>query len=155
MFGSNTKTWRAEAKRLLEQNEQLSQRCAEHQTTVEVAIAAMERKDKELMEFIHKLHNTMGGDSVPTCEAEALAQLRVIRGRADKYLAIREVLAGRFNPDEHVLRRIACAVGTSHLDLDSVVERAGQLSQVHVKNAELFRELTEANQRIDELENEE
>ena len=161
MLGRNRKAWREEVKRLLdenntlrEQNEQLSKHCADHQTYVEVAAEALERKDQELMAFIHKLHNTMGGEHVPTCEAEALEALRLIRGRADKYLAIREVLAGKFDPDQAILRRIACSVGTSQLDIDSVVERAGELSNVHVKNAEMFRELVEARRRIEELEDE-
>lgn len=153
MFGSNRKTLRnATHKRLLEENNKLSDRLFEFQTQIEVMGEALEMAEKRMLRFIDQLHNTMGGASVPTCEAEALDALRFIRGRADKYVAIREVLAGRFDPDQAILRRIACAVGTSQLDIESVIKRAGQLSQVNSKNAELTRDLVRARQEIEELE---
>lgn len=153
MFGSsNRKTWREEAARLLESNEKLSDRLAEFQIQIEVMGEVLEQKDQRMMEFIDQLHNTMGGERAPTCEAEALNDLRMIRARSDMYVAIREVLAGRFSPDQAILRRIAGAVGTSQLDIESVVNRAGQLSQVHSENAGLRRDLVLAKQEIDDLE---
>lgn len=141
-----------ELQELRDQNEQLSTRCAEHQTHVEVANEAMNRNEAALMEFLRRLHHTMGGKKEPTCEEDTIADLRRIRAQSDMYLNIRAMLAGRFNADEALVRRIACAVGTSMLDVDSVVERAGQLSQVHAENIRLNQELEKAQRRIEALD---
>lgn len=132
----------------------MSERLHEMQVTVEVQSEALTQKDVELMEFVHKLHETMGGEKRLNSEADALARLRELRGNSDTYLAIRAVIRGNYDPDAELLRRLACAVGTSQLDVDSVIRRAAQLSTALTKNAGLQYELRNAKSLIEELEEE-
>lgn len=134
---------------LREENEQLSERCEEHRVTASVATEAME---KEISAFVLHLHEAIGGEVPPTNEGELLEVIRRVREDADSYRAIRDVMGGKFKPDVMLLKRIACAVGTSQFDAETVIGRAGILSGAHVKNAELFRELTVANQKIEALQ---
>lgn len=143
---------------LRKQNDDLSDRLAEFQTQVEVAAEALTRKDVELLEFISRLHETMGGidgsRSAPKNEAEALDDLRDIREGADQYMAVLDVINGVFDADEHLLKRMACAAGCSQWDADTVIKRVGYLAAMQSTNAGLQRELAASRGKVEELEEE-
>jgi hypothetical protein len=136
MIRKLTRLWRERATAIAERDA-MADRLAEFQTQIEVAAQALDRKDSELFEFIGKLHNTMGGATRPTCESEAMDRLRVIRAQADKYLAIRDALSGNLDVDATLLKRLACAMGTAELDVESVIGRANALAKVHQERTEL------------------
>lgn len=132
----------------------MAERLHEMQVTVEVQSEALTQKDEELMKFVALLHETMGGEKKLRTEADALSQLRLLRGQSDTYLAIRAAIRGDYDPDAALLRRLACSLGTSQLDVESVIARAAQLSTVLAKNAGLEYELRNSKELVDELEDE-
>ena len=154
MIRKLTRLWRVRATAIA-QRDAMADRLAEFQIQVEVAAQALDKKEIELFDFIGRLHNTMGGETQPANESEALDRLRVIRAQADNYLTIRGALAGNLDVDAVLLKRLACAMGTSALDVESVIGRANALAKVNVANGELVRENEQLLDRIDRLENEE
>ena len=103
------------------------------------------------------MHETIGDVKYlksPKNEEQALDRMRRIREKSDKYQAICEVMAGNFDADEHLLKRLACAVGCSQFDVETVVARAGQLAAVNATNAGLQRELAGERQKVEWLEEE-
>lgn len=143
--------------RLVRENAELEQQMRDMEAQLEVSQAqievmnmAVEREAQKTVDFIGRLVHTMGegyGGEISD-EAGTLAQLRVIRGRADKYVAIRDVLAGRFDPDDWLLKRLACALGTSQVDQKSVIERAGVLATANVRAAQMEVELRKAQDEL-------
>lgn len=132
----------------------MSERLHEAQVRIEVMAKALEQKDEALMEFVGKLHENMGGELKLTCEADAMARLRVIRAQAERYTAIMDVIDGRYDADEALLKRVACALGTSQFDVNSIISQAGHLAGVMSKNAELTLRVAKMQQEIEELEDE-
>jgi hypothetical protein len=132
----------------------LEKRLYEMQTTVEVQSDALNQKDVALMEFVHKLHETMGGEKKLTCEEDALARLRVLRDQSDRYLAIRSVIRGDYDAEEALLKRLACSLGCSQFDVENVIKRAGVLAGVLSENVGLKHELRNSKDLIEELEDE-
>lgn len=130
--------WRERATAISERDA-MSDRLYEFEVQVKVAGEALVQKDSELHVFIEQLHNTMGGATLPTCESEALARLRVLRAQSDKYVAIRDALSGSLDADATLLRRLACAMGTADLSVESVIDRANTLAKMNVANGELKR----------------
>lgn len=122
------------------------------QRTVEVMGASLTQKDNAFIEFIDQIHNVMGGTMRITSEADAMKRLRELRAHADQYVAIREVLAGRFDPDAQLLKQIACAAGCSQFDIDSLRNRVSHLAGVLGENVKLSNELRAAKAKIEELE---
>lgn len=151
MIHKMTRLWRERATAIA-QRDAMSNRLAEFQTQIEVAAQALDKKDIELFHFISRLHNTMGGETQPANESEALDRLRVIRAQADKYLAIRDALAGSLDVDAVLLKRLACAMGTSEIDCEAVIGRANALAKVHVTNGELNRENERLRAEVDRLD---
>lgn len=148
MIRKTIRLWRERATAIA-QRDALSNRLAEFQIQVEVAALALEQKDLEMFKFVGCLHETMGGETRPMCETEALARLRVIRAQADKYLAIRDALAGSLDVDAVLLRRLACAMGTSQIDCEAVIGRANALAKVNVTNGELTRTIARMQAEMD------
>ncbi len=132
----------------------MEERLMEHQATVEVMADALEQKDVALGDFILELHEGMGGEVVPKNKGATLERLRQIRDGYDRYTAIREVMAGMYSMEAGFLKRLACALGCAQWDVETILGRAGILSGAHVKNAELYRELTLEKQKVRELEDE-
>lgn len=151
MFNRVNKRLKRERDEAVRQAEQMGAQLENHQRTIEVMGEALTEKDTASAEFVGRLHETMGGAQALTCEGDALARLRVLRAHADQYIAIRDVLAGRFDPSVAVLKRVACAVGCAQFDVETVVERAGQIAQANTASK---RELATAMGRVDELEGE-
>jgi len=130
----------------------LSARLSEFQTQVEVAGEALQLKDLEFVSFLHELQEAIGGEF--TTRESALDCIRRIRAKGDLMQTIFDVIDGAFEPDAELLRRVACALGTSQLDVGSVLAQANGLGSVQAKNIELFRQLRTAQVRVAELEEE-
>ena len=130
--------------------EGLSNQLALSQTHIEVAAEALDHKDAEMFALIEKLHQTMGGKRTPKNESEALERLREMRAHADLYLSIREVLAGRFTADKALLRRLACSLGTAQMDVDTVMARAGQMTNVMAVNRQLSAKVERLEREIED-----
>lgn len=144
-------------KQLIEANVQrdsMSEQLYTHQRTIEVMADTLEQKDAALLEFVGRLHENMGGELKLTCEGDALARLRVIRAQAERYTAILDMIHGSYDADEALLKRVACALGTSQLDVNSIISRAGHLAGAQSKNIELTLKIAEMQQEIEELEGE-
>jgi len=125
--------------------ERLSDRLAQFQTVIEIQAEALSRKDAEMDAFVAKLHATMG---VPvSTEEDTFESLRTQRAHADLYRNIRAVLAGRYDADDALMRRLACAMGCSQWDSGSLVRRASNLA---VGNRKLELDLAQARARIEE-----
>lgn len=132
----------------------MSERLFEAQTQIEVMGEALNRKDGELLKFVDKLHENMGGTLKLTCEADALSRLRVIRDQAERYTAIMDVIHGTYDADKTMLKRVACALGTADFDVHNIISQAGNLAAAHSRELALKRELEEAKTEIEELESE-
>lgn len=130
----------------------LGDRLVEQQTRIELMQVEIVTKDEEYLKFISELHEHMG-ESV-TGRDHTLQYVAGLRAQAETMQTIQIMLAGQYDADAALLRRLACAMGTSHMDLNSVVQRAGVLSQVNVRNAELERLVRQKEDKIDELEDE-
>lgn len=128
-----------------QQNEALSDHLHNHQQTIEVMGEALERKDKQLMEFVDRIHETLGGDVTPTCESETLDALRETRAHADLYRNIRKVLAGQYDAEEALCKRLACALGCSQWDAETLIRRASNLG---VSNRQLTGELASSREDL-------
>ena len=133
---------------------QMSTRLHDHQRQIEVMGEALNRKDGELLKFVDKLHENMGGTLKLSCEADALSRLRVIRDQAERYTAIMDVIHGTYDADETLRKRIACALGTASFDVHNIISRAGNLAAAHSRELALKRELADAKAEIEELESE-
>lgn len=131
-----------------EQSTLMSDHLANHQSQIEIMAEVIEKKDKQILDFISRIHETIGGDMTPTTEDETLAILREQRAHADLYRNIREVLAGRYDADASLLRNLACALGCSQFDSDSVIRRGSSLA---VSNRQMKSDLANAAKRIVEL----
>ena len=128
-----------EANELLEQQ---SERLFEMQTTIEVQAEALEKSDRQLMDFVGKLGEIMGGEVAN--EEGAIARLEQLRRKADRLDAVAKVLDGNYSPDEAFRRDLACALRRKDADYAGLLLRAAELADVEQKNAELFRQLVEA-----------
>ena len=128
-----------EANELLEQQ---SERLFEMQTTIEVQAEALEKSDRQLMDFVGKLGEIMGGEVAN--EEGAIARLEQLRRKADRLDAVAKVLDGNYSPDEAFRRDLACALRRKDADHAGLLLRAAELADVEQKNAELFRQLVEA-----------
>jgi hypothetical protein len=146
------KRWR-EMMKAAEQLDAMSERLFEAQTQIEVMADALEQKDKALLEFVGRLHENMGGDLKLDSEAAALSRLRVIREQAERFTAIMDVVEGRYGADEQLLKRVACALGTSNFSAANVISRASQLAGAHLKVIQLERQVASMQQELDEAEN--
>lgn len=135
---------------LIAECDKMSDRLAEFQIQIEVAAEALAQKDAELFEFIERLHNTMGGLTRPTCESDALDRLRVIRAQADKYVVIRDALAGRIDPDAMLIRNLACAMGTAELNAVAIIARAQTLVKTNHLNTQLVQEVKSLQRQLDD-----
>lgn len=81
--------------------------------------------------------------------AERLVEhVRQLREKARKWDGVSDFVGGTFNADEALLRKLACALGTSQLDEQSVKDRAAALGKVNAENAELRQRLA----RFDDLD---
>ena len=148
-----SRTIRKLKKKLQISNEQvdaLGDRLMEHQTRIELMQVEIVTKDEEYLLFIAELHEHMGR-SVSGRE-HTLQYVANLRAQAETMQSIKAILAGQYDADAALLRRLACSMGTSHMDVDSVVQRAGVLSQVNVRNAEMERTVRQKQDTIDELE---
>lgn len=132
----------------------MEERLHEHQVQIEVMGEALTRKDDEMLAFVHRLHETMGGDQKLMCEGDALARLRVLRSQSDQYTAIMDAVNGRYCADIALRKRLACSLGCAQFDADTITKRAIQLAGELSKNGELTRELGEKEQEISDLNNE-
>lgn len=132
----------------------MGDRLHDHQVQIEVMGEALTRKDDDNLAFVHRLHETMGGDQKLMCEGDALARLRVLRGQSDKYLDMVAAMRGDYDAEGALLRRLACALGCAQFDLDTIVKRAAQLASELPKNVKLTRELEEKRQKVEDLEDE-
>lgn len=130
-----------EANELLEQQ---SERLFEMQTTIEVQAEALEKSDRQLMDFVGKLGEIMGGEVAN--EEGAIARLEQLRRKADRLDAVAKVLDGNYSPDEAFRLDLACALRRKDADEIGLLLRAAELADVEAKNAELFRQLVEAKQ---------
>ena len=134
--------------------DQMSERLAEHQTQIEVMAEALNKKDADLLAFVDRLHENMGGELKLDSEAAALSRLRVIRGQAERYTAIMDMIHGDYDADAALLKRVACALGTADFEVNHIISRAGHLAAAHVRELALKRELADAKQEIEELKDE-
>ena len=123
---------------------QMSERLHEMQTTVEVQAEALEKSDRQLMDFIGKLNQIIGGEVAN--EEGAIARMEQLRRKADRLDAVAKVLDGNYSPDEAFRRDLACALRRKDADHAGLLLRAAELADVEQKNAELFRQLVEAKQ---------
>lgn len=124
------------------------------QERVEIAQEDLDRRDAALQEHFCKLAEAAGLSSAAGMTEEiVLEQIRVLRRKADLVALFDDVRAGKFDPDAELLRRVACAAGTSTVgDVKSVLERVNTLASLPGKVAELLCRLTESEARIEELE---
>lgn len=126
----------------------------DHQVQIEVMGEALTQKDNDMLAFVHRLHETMGGNQKLTCEGDAMARLRVLRSHSDQYIAIMDVVNGNYCADFTLRKRIACSLGCAQFDTETIVKRASHLAGELPKNIELTRELGEKEQEIAELNEE-
>ena len=134
--------------------DQMSERLAEHQTQIEVMAEALNKKDADLLAFVDRLHENMGGELKLDSEAAALSRLRVIRGQAERYTAIMDMIHGDYDADAALLKRVACALGTADFEVNHIISRAGHLAAAHSREMALKRELADAKTEIEGLKEE-
>lgn len=130
----------------------MSDRLHEAQVQIEVMAQALDQKDAELMAFVGRLHENMGGELRLESEGDALARLRVIRAQAEMFTAIMDVIEGRYDADQALLKRVACALGISQFDVNSVISQAGRLAGAHSRELALIHKVKQLEEEIEELE---
>lgn len=128
----------------------LSDRLHEMQTRVEVMGEELERRQDEFVAFLGRLSEAMGVDSLGG-ESGTLDFLRRLRAKAELVDTLRSVLNGDFSPDLELRKRVACALGVASFSVGDILDRAQVLASVHVKNAEMFRDLVALRAELDEL----
>lgn len=138
----------------------LGDRLCEMQTRVEVAQADLDRRQLAMEQHLRELAEVSGVHLDECTEEKVMASLRKLRVLAEQMNTIHEVQAGRFSPDNELVRRVACAVGTSSFDLKELLALLGKAAGYRGQVANLSSKLDgkdaqiEALRRtIDELEN--
>ncbi len=126
----------------------LSDRLAEHQATIEVMAEALDLKDAEFLDCMEQLQ-TAGGFEFSNVDALADG-IRGLRGEANTLAGIRDLLAGKLDPDKQLLMFLAISLGADSEELDDVTSRAQELSNAQMRAAELFRQNLELRQAAED-----
>lgn len=135
------------------ENDRLSDRLHEMQTTVEVQAQAMQRDAAELEQHIGRLRDAVGDPKAET-EAEVLASIRANRELAERVRLFNDVVQGRFDADVQLRRRLACALGVATFDERELINRAGVLggfrSRALMVEHELRQQIADLKERLDD-----
>ncbi len=117
-----------------------SKRLREMQTRVELAQEDLNRRDLELQSHFADLADAIGVKLEDLTAESVVEAIRVQRSLAERMRVFRDVMDGNFDPDVELTRRVACALGTSHTDLKSILTRLTDIPQLRRENARLTRE---------------
>lgn len=147
MFGKKTKASLAFVRESLAAAQEDAD-VAQHERDGAVAEANRVRAELRDLENVLFTHPRSPIENLATRVRELLEKERVI----DEF---RAMCAGNYNADAALLRKLACALGTSHLNTASVIARADQLVAVRTENLKLQGDLLVARERIDDLEDRE
>lgn len=109
----------------------LADRLYEMQKRVEASQEELNRREETMREV-----GEAAGLDVEDPSRWLQDRVRFLRRQADLLATFREVSDGNFDPDRTLLRRLACCLGTSHMEPDALIERA---NGILVENENLRR----------------
>ena len=150
MFKRKVTKLREEARKADAAADALSNQCAMHQASAEVAQEGAMKYRAEFLEFANEI---IGATGQEFDDLNKVADyVRDMRRKVDKYHHIINVMNDKFNPDEQLLRRMACALGTSQLDPNTVIARVDDLTTIKREKQAVERKLERATNELKEAQ---